>query len=123
MKTEIIQSYEGELYVGTWAISTGLGIHHYCVKRTYTWNYNDFIKLGPHIHQKRKTGKKGGVIQEYLLNVPQIKLLIALLRPYREKDIFKEINIKLFAAADKSKTDVEFFSNLEYFLKERLPIA
>lgn len=112
MKSKIIQVHEGQPVIGSWALSEGTNIHHCCILRIFKRREKSFASLGKVVFLKRYNGKKGRQIQEYILNVPQTKLMIDFMSPVKNELM---IQIKTWNAGENYSSDLKYFKELENF--------
>ena len=75
-----------ELYVGTWRLSKGFGVDHRYLKRTVEKYKNEFEEFGFKVVHNSESGtkKKGGQVEEYILNEPQATYLTMLMKNTEE---------------------------------------
>ena len=111
MHSDIIQVYRGQLKIGTWDLARGCNIQHRLLKKIIKEHPEQFGESAPKL--VRPTKKKGGQIDEYLLNEEQIRILFAhLLNHTRMKMGLRTCIFKQF------DSEMHFFKMLEEYFDE-----
>lgn len=80
-----------ELYVGTWMLSQGFAVDHRYLKRMVEKYNSDFLEFGFTVASNVESGekKRGGQVEEYLLNEEQATYLTMLMKNTQEVRKFK----------------------------------
>ncbi len=110
MDSTIIQVYKGELKIGTWSISQGSNIQHRIIKSAINRHpeyYGDSLPK-----RTMNTKRKGGQVEEYLLNETQTRILFALLLGHPKLSM--GLSACIFRHTD---SEMHFFKVLEDYLK------
>lgn len=111
MQTKIIQSYKGQLKIGTWDLSQGSKIQHRILKGIIERHPEHFEASIPKI--KRKTNKKGGQIEEYLLSEDETRTLFAFM--INHSNMKMGLHTCIFRHA---VSETQFFKMLEEYFDE-----
>lgn len=111
MQTQIIQTHAGQLKIGTWDLSQGIGIEHRVIKQIAERNKK---YIGNVIAQKKQIPNKiGRRIEEYLLDESQTRVVLALLHNH------PKMTLGLHACTFQSfDSEIHFFKTLENILKK-----
>jgi hypothetical protein len=115
LKTDLIQTYEGLLFMSSWDIAHYLSLEHRTIKKIVEMYKYQFLQVGLHVFLPRKSKKSGGQVREVLFNGMQIRLLVSLL-----SNTENVVCAKIFMVKDESKTEIEFLESFEKFLTCRV---
>ena len=111
MISGIIQVHNGQLRIGTWDLSRASNIQHRLLKKIIKNHPEHFDGSVPKL--VRNTKKKGGRIDEYLLNEDQIRILFAYLLNHTRMKM--GLSVCIFKQFD---SEMHFFKMLEEYFEE-----
>jgi len=108
MENSLIQTFEGQIRLGTWELSKRIEAQHRFVKSSIERKMDAFLNIGSLPYIKIKPEKPGRPIKEYLLNRYQCGWTIFLcsINGYRKA-------IQVEVRSQSCKTDTEYFKFLD----------
>lgn len=121
MNKSILTIKDGDLFIGSWDLSRNFAIEHRALKKLvvkYKSEFEDVGSIAPAM-QRINPKKRGGVVEEFLLNEPQATYLTTLLtnnetvrkfKAFLTKEFFRQRKLlyKLIYSAEVQRQNAEW---------------